>query len=408
VASGTAVAQIATIAAAPVLTRLYSEAEFGQLAIFTAIATLLGNFATLRFEGAIPTAHVLDVPRLARLAALSAGVVCVVFFAVWTLNSPAIENRLLGSAIPFFGGLLAATAFLISASNIVTRLYVRDEAYRSIALRSAGQGIVQAVTQVVLGVLLPVVNGLLAGLAVGRLAGLAGARLGGRRRRVTTGPRLSVLLRRYRRFPLISSWSSLLNSAGLQVPVLLIGAGYSIVLLGAMALAQRVLAAPTQLLAQSLENVTQGYVGRLVRRNEHGLGRIIARLLLLLSAAAFVPAAVTIPFAPAAFQVVFGEDWREAGVFYQILVLPAAAQIVALPLGSILMVLELQSTQAVWDAGRALTTIGAVAMAIAVGAGVYAAALALAVSQVLWYGVLVILVYRAAAAYDFSIRDDGR
>ena len=51
--SGTAFAQIITILASPILTRLYSPEAFGFLAIFISITSIIGVIACMRYELAI-------------------------------------------------------------------------------------------------------------------------------------------------------------------------------------------------------------------------------------------------------------------------------------------------------------------------------------------------------------------
>jgi O-antigen/teichoic acid export membrane protein len=51
--SGTAFAQIITILASPILTRLYSPEAFGFLAIFISITSIVGVIACMRYELAI-------------------------------------------------------------------------------------------------------------------------------------------------------------------------------------------------------------------------------------------------------------------------------------------------------------------------------------------------------------------
>ena len=52
-ASGTAVSQLITIVAIPLISRLFDPDEFGVAALFLSIVTLLSVVATLRFEKAI-------------------------------------------------------------------------------------------------------------------------------------------------------------------------------------------------------------------------------------------------------------------------------------------------------------------------------------------------------------------
>ena len=51
---GTAGAQLLTVLAAPILTRLYSPEDFGLLAVYASLLGLIGVVASLRYELAIP------------------------------------------------------------------------------------------------------------------------------------------------------------------------------------------------------------------------------------------------------------------------------------------------------------------------------------------------------------------
>ena len=52
--SGTLIAQVIGYALAPLLTRLYSTAEMGELALYMRITGFIAAIATLRYEAALP------------------------------------------------------------------------------------------------------------------------------------------------------------------------------------------------------------------------------------------------------------------------------------------------------------------------------------------------------------------
>ena len=53
-ASGTAIAQLLLVLAMPALTRLYTPADYGTLAVYSSTLTVLLVLASLRYEAAIP------------------------------------------------------------------------------------------------------------------------------------------------------------------------------------------------------------------------------------------------------------------------------------------------------------------------------------------------------------------
>jgi len=66
---GTAAAQLLTVLAAPLLTRLYSPEDFGLLAVYGSLLALIGVMSSLRYELAIPLPE--DDGEAANLAVLS-------------------------------------------------------------------------------------------------------------------------------------------------------------------------------------------------------------------------------------------------------------------------------------------------------------------------------------------------
>ena len=75
-ASGTAGAQVIAFAAMPIITRIYSPSDFGVLAIFVAILSLLVPFATFRYSVAIP------LPRRSQTAVSVLALSVLLSFAV--------------------------------------------------------------------------------------------------------------------------------------------------------------------------------------------------------------------------------------------------------------------------------------------------------------------------------------
>lgn len=51
--TGTVFAQILLVLVAPILTRLYSPADYGTFSLFSSISIIIGNVVCLRYEGAI-------------------------------------------------------------------------------------------------------------------------------------------------------------------------------------------------------------------------------------------------------------------------------------------------------------------------------------------------------------------
>ena len=168
----------------------------------------------------------------------------------------------------------------IGSYLVLTEWMVRAQSYGALARRNLLQGVGQVVTQVGLGLAGVRPVGLLLGLAVGRLCGIGGALSeGGLLRR--TRPRLPDLVaavRRYRRFPLVASWSKLLNTAGLQLPLLLISVVYGDAAAGLLGLTVRVIGGPVGVIGQAVYQVFTAEASAKVRGDDRELAAFTRQL----------------------------------------------------------------------------------------------------------------------------------
>ena len=84
-ASGTAIGQLLLFIAVPVLTRIYSPADYGALGVFSSTLHMLVVLASLRYEQAIPLPEDEDVARslLGLTFVLMAAMTSLVSLLVW-------------------------------------------------------------------------------------------------------------------------------------------------------------------------------------------------------------------------------------------------------------------------------------------------------------------------------------
>jgi len=116
---GTAGAQVLTVLAAPLLTRLYSPEDFGLLAVYASMLALIGVISSLRYELAIPLPE--DDGEAANVAALSlilVGLSALLTGAlVWQLG-PAIADLLGVPALAGYLWLLPVAVLLSGAYQV--------------------------------------------------------------------------------------------------------------------------------------------------------------------------------------------------------------------------------------------------------------------------------------------------
>jgi O-antigen/teichoic acid export membrane protein len=401
-AGGTAIAQIVAIAASPIITRLYVPAEFGLLAVYVAVVIILLPLATLSYENAIPlpgddlvAANLVAV--VCTLTVIMGGLIAAVVGivpdrAAALLRNPSIRSYLW--LIPL--GLIGAGLF-----QVMTYWTIRDGYFKGLAQARLTQAVGMASVQVGAG---------LAGLgAVGLMLGDIVGRSGGSLRLLRWSLRthrpafqaislagMKAAATRYRRFPVFQSWGSLLNTMAGQLPVVLFSGFYSLRVAGWFALSTRVLQLPMMLIGSAVAHVYLNEAALLARTDAILLASRFRAMVFRLFAVGLVPSLLLGTVAQPLFAFVFGSEWRPAGLYGQIMAPMLLAQFVISPLSVTLNVIEKQSWQSAWDAGRALLVIGSLVFVSSNGASpvttvvVYSVASAVAMIALLvlsWVGV---------------------
>jgi O-antigen/teichoic acid export membrane protein len=366
---GTAVAQAVVVLTSPILSRLYTPADFGVLTVYVSIVTILSIVASLRYELAIPLPEREDVA--AGLLALSILCVAVVSTLVALATSVLREQIPVWTNTPAFRPHLWTLSMGLAATGVYQILSywaVREKAFRRLARTRLSQSLGTVLTQLLLGVATVGPLGLLLGQVVGQITA-ACALATGRFRESSQWPKkigwtsMYSAAARYRRFPLLSTGSGLLNSAGLQLPPLLLATFFDTEVVGWFALGRRVVTMPMILVGQSVAQVYVGEASRMVHKDAAALYRLYLKTAGRLALIGGLPIALLGLVAPPLFAFVFGEPWREAGRYVQVLAVMSAAQFVVVPLSNTLNVLERQDLQLGWDAARLVLVVGAMFLA---------------------------------------------
>lgn len=343
-AGGTAAGQIIVIAASPILTRLYSPEDFGLLAVYVALLATITVIASLRYQLAIPlpesddeAAHLVALSLLLVLGMSSGTMLVLLFFResiAQALNVPVLSG---------YFWLLPIGVLLAGVYQVFNSWAVRLEAFPAIA----GTKLTQALSTV--GVQ---VAGFLVGplaLLIGHLSGqAAGAgRLGTlvlQRRwetfRKVRPKRIQWVARRYRRFPIFSTWGAVLNAASAHLPLLLFASLFSAAAAGLYMLAHRVMAIPSALIGRAIGDVFFSH-GADARR-DGSLGPLVASVQDKLAHIAMPPMAVLVVSGPELFSIVFGPDWSTAGEFARWMAPWIYLQFITSPLSLLFPILEKQ------------------------------------------------------------------
>lgn len=363
-ARGTVLGQAITVLVSPILTRLYTPEDFGVLGVYASILGIITVVASLRYEYAIPLPE--DDQTAANVLAfcfiLLLGMSLLSWFVVWRLGEQIVVWANVPGLKPYLW-LIPLGMFGAGTYQILNYWAVRKRDFPRLARTRLSRGVARAALQVGVGFAHSGPLGLLLGQLAGETAGSASLGLAAWRKNRALFKAVSLQGIRwagtkFRRFPLFSSWGSLINALGIQVPQLLFAAFYGAQVAGWFALGQRVIAGPLNIVVDSVAQVYFGEAARLAKDNPKAMRHLFLKLTGRLALAGGLPIAVSCALAPLFFTFVFGQEWETAGRYAQILAVMFAVRFAVVPLSHSLNILERQDLFSAWEGTRLILVAG--------------------------------------------------
>lgn len=397
--TGTAGGRLIALAALPLAARLYSPEDFAALATYLGVVLMASAAACLRLEVAIPMAETDDdAANLLVLSLTSAAGVGLTFLAA-VLLMPSSLAAILGR--PEFAAWLwiIPLGLIMQASySALTFWATRARRFGSIATTRITQAALGTTTLLVLGWAGIAPLGLLIGSMLSTGSGGIKLVLEFLRRdrhlfeHVSTSTLLDAF-NRYRRYPMYSAPEALANVAGIQLPVVLIGATAGAEA-GFLILATQITAAPMTLLGTS---VAQVYLSRapeeLASRRLAAFTLEVVRRLMQIGTG---PLLFVGMMAPVMFPLLLGQNWTRAGEIVGLLVPWITLQFLASPVSMVLHLTGRQHWAMTLQITGLLLRLGAVMAATVWWPAAVVPALAGAAAA--FYAIYLIINLRAAGA----------
>lgn len=326
IAGGTAVAQAILLAATPVITRIFSPAEFGAFGIFLSVVMLLGAVGAIGYDRAVPLPESEDdavaTMLVAAVCGALAGLLTFLVLLALPLVAPGSRNWLGGDML-----WLAPPAIVLQTWTVSLQYwFIRRKYYRALPTTRIATNVGVVIGQIGLGLVSATRTSLAVGQVMGTALGAGMLALMGRvafreiNIRVALR-RMGPMAARYVRFPMLVLPSVFLNRGAFYIPTILVGSLYGIEAAGLFALSQRLVGAPVEWLKQGVSQVLYGESSERARNNPADLlvqFHAVTRILLIVATLMGVAIAIAAEFLIAP---VFGEQWAGAARFLQAMAL---------------------------------------------------------------------------------------
>lgn len=348
---GTLFSRILVTVASPILSRLYTPADFGMLSIFTSILGFMITISALNYETAIPLPE--EDNAAFNLAGLAFGILLIV--SMMTVVFLFFYGQQVGT---FFNEVnLGLYVWLIPISLIAAGTFVilnncaiRFKAFTSLAKRQLSQTVFQIITQVGFPFFLSGPLGLLVGDAVGRSCGSAMLiremvpHVQSQKHKISIS-NMILVGKRYHVFPTLGLISVVLHSGFTFLPPLFIAKYYGLREAGLFSLVSLCFAAALSIVGLSMAQVYMGHASRYALDSPTKMKTLFFKISNAAFIGGLIPFGLVLVFGPLLFEIVFGDAWIEAGVYSQLMALPALILFIVGPVYPTLRILKRQDLQ---------------------------------------------------------------
>jgi O-antigen/teichoic acid export membrane protein len=351
---GAALGHAFTLAAAPLLTRLYQPADFGSLGLFTSFLTIMSVAVALRYEVSIVAGQdEAEAAYLTFASLLFAFPISLLAGGIlWLVNHFSAIGY---GDLPWYAPVLLTCAmFFVGVFTALRYWCLREERFRQVSQGVAVQSAARAICQTALGAVPFHSAGLLLGETLGRCMGMSRMFRSAwpvLKSYWTTFRRKEFIqvLWRHRKFPLYSLPSSFLDAlcVGLSVPLLMRLYGASIA--GYYSLVWRAVTVPSVVVTVAIADTFHSRLASCARETPAFVMRLFQRTSLGLLLLGSVPAAILWFWGEPLFRLVFGAQWVLSGTIAALVAPWYLLEFVVTPVSRVVLVLGGQEMKLIWD-----------------------------------------------------------
>ena len=317
-------AQVVTFAIMPLLTRHYSDADFGFWSLFIAIASLITIGSAFRYDlGILLPSSVKDVIRMTVISVKN-----VLFTVLMSIVFVCLAFKYM-QGISWVYFLLPISILFCGLNLVLTANLNYLKKYKSIAVASLLQSLANVVLNIILcfmfaasavglELIIATIFGQFIFLAVqSKFLGLDFRYFSF----IFKQKYSMILLKKYSDLPIYSMPASYLSSVTSGMPIFAMGYLFTIDLVGQYALANRVLVLPLSIMGAGLYQVLLKMFAQKVSAGDNICGDLV-KIWLVSLMVSVIPASAVFFYAEFIVTTVFGPQWIVAGQLLSLLIFP--------------------------------------------------------------------------------------
>ncbi|HHP7505098.1 TPA: type 8 capsular polysaccharide synthesis protein Cap8K [Staphylococcus aureus] len=348
------IAQVILIITTPIITRLYSPAEFGEFTIFSNIAMILIPIINARYDLLIVNAkNDRNANILSQISFLISLLILLILIPLFAISAWLYPNFILDFIF------IIIMLFLVSLTNIFTNYLNKERKYKVLSLINVFRAGSMALLQIIFGLLALGSLGLIIGFSLSYIAGIT---LGYKTFKkhfniVKDKEETKELFLENKNQLVYSTPSILLNSLSFSVVVFFIGILYTNTEVGIYGMAIRVLGMPVTIISLGLSKIFMQQANDYYI--EHGNFRNLllkfSSTLVIVSIILYVPLYL---FSEELVNILLGHGWVDAIIVIKIVIPLFVIRLIVSTVSLSVIVLQKQQLELIL---QALFLIGATA-----------------------------------------------
>jgi O-antigen/teichoic acid export membrane protein len=357
--SGTLIAQVIGYAIAPLLTRLYTTAEMGELALYMRITGFIAAIATLRYESALP------IPKNDGHSYLLYRISLLISFIVLAISSILLISLILAGITPGFSWWYVLLIIFGSAAivviNIGTNWSVRTGTFSLISRQKIVNSLFSNTLKWGFAYFSLGYFGLIVATFIGYFLSsfefiFSFRGLKRKYSQLKSRKKTWVLLKDHREFPLLNLPHILVDHGRDILIATLILAYFSESIYGSFSHSYAMLRIPSMLIGVSLSQVFYNQAIKLYNENKRMLP-LLKKTIGMLIGISLIPFTILYLYGEPIFAWIFGVNWAEAGSYSETMSFWLMVSFVISPISALPMVLKKQKIAFVFGTISALIQI---------------------------------------------------
>ena len=338
------VAQAMNVFILPVVSRIYTPADFGVMAAYSSVIAVLSEISGLRYHNAIPLPKNEIYSRsLVTLSFIIQCIIVILISFILFFAGDTILNILALEILCQYKIFIPIGIAGIGIYNILLKMSIRRCNFKTIGKTKISQSLGRNITIILLGVITRGPLGLIIGTIIGQSGGILTLFKDLLPLQNFSCTSLSMIRRaaiRYRRFPLYNTFFGVVNTFGLYLPQLALTAFYGASVTGIYAMASLLLSLPPRFIGEAIGNV---FVQRASSAWHTGnLQNLAMRFYIVMLKLSIFPVAALSLAAPLLLGIILGTQWSESGLYALALVPFVGYNLVYSPLNVLYLVCDRQ------------------------------------------------------------------